>query len=132
MAGALELTPDDLQDRLQIVNGRGMALAGAAGIEAVKRAVLPFAPDLICIDPLYKISVGKENAAEDAKTVLALFDQLAEQTSAAVLYVHHDSKGFSGDRDIRDRGAGSNVLGRDYDAAFTLTPPRYRGRRHCS
>jgi len=25
------------------------------------------------------------------------------------------------DRDIRDRGAGSNVLGRDYDACFVLT-----------
>ena len=122
MAAALELTPENLQDRLQIVNGRGLALAGAAGIEAVKQAVLPSSPDLICIDPLYKISTGAENTAEDAKVVLGLFDRLAEQTGAAVLYVHHDSKGFSGDRDIRDRGSGSGVLGRDYDACFTLTP----------
>jgi len=122
MAAALELTPENLQDRLQIVNGRGLALAGAAGIEAVKQAVLPFSPDLICIDPLYKISTGAENTAEDAKVVLGLFDRLAEQTGAAVLYVHHDAKGFSGDRDIRDRGSGSGVLGRDYDACFTLTP----------
>ncbi|HPC94987.1 MAG TPA: bifunctional DNA primase/polymerase [Sedimentisphaerales bacterium] len=122
MAAALELTPEILEDRFQIVNGRGLALSGAAGIEAVKQAVLPFSPDLICIDPLYKISTGAENAAEDMKTVLGLFDQLAEQTGAAVLYVHHDAKGFSGDRDIRDRGSGSGVLGRDYDACFTLTP----------
>lgn len=122
MAAALELTQEALQDRFQIVNGRGLALAGAGGIEAIKRAVLPFGPDLICIDPLYKINTGAENAAEDMKTVLGLFDQLAEQTGAAVLYVHHDAKGFSGDRDIRDRGSGSGVLGRDYDACFTLTP----------
>lgn len=122
MAAALELALGDLKDRFQIVNGRGLALAGAGGIEAIKQAVRPFGPDLICIDPLYKISTGAENTAEDAKVVLGLFDQLAEQTGAAVLYVHHDAKGFSGDRDIRDRGSGSGVLGRDYDACFTLTP----------
>ena len=52
---------------------------------------------------------------------MSAFDELAEQTGAAIIYVHHDTKGSPGDKDIRDRGAGSNVLGRDYDACVTLT-----------
>ena len=52
---------------------------------------------------------------------MGAFDELAEQTGAAIIYVHHDTKGSPGDKDIRDRGAGSNVLGRDYDACVTLT-----------
>jgi hypothetical protein len=62
-----------------------------------------------------------ENAAEDTKIILNAFDQLAEQTGATVCFTHHDAKGSPGDRDIRDRGAGSNVLSRDYDACITLT-----------
>ena len=50
------------------------------------------------------------------------FDALAEATGAAIAYVHHDAKGISSERNIRDRGAGSNVVGRDYDVCFTLTP----------
>jgi hypothetical protein len=122
MAAGLGLAPADLGDRLQIVNARGLGLCGAAGIRAIREAVQSFQPDVICLDPLYKLLDGKENAAEDLKITLNLFDELAEMTGAAVVYVHHDAKGFSGDRDIRDRGAGSNVLGRDYDTCITLTP----------
>jgi hypothetical protein len=122
VATALGLTPADIGDRLQIINARGLGLSGPAGVKAVLEAVQPLAPDVICLDPLYKILEGRENAAEDLKVTLNLFDELAEVTGAAIVYVHHDPKGFSGDRDIRDRGAGSNVLGRDYDACIALTP----------
>ena len=44
-----------------------------------------------------------------------------KRLDAAIVYVHHDAKGSPGERDIRDRGAGSNVLGRDFDAGITLT-----------
>jgi hypothetical protein len=122
MATGLGLTPADLGDRLQIINARGLGLCGPEGIKRILEAVKPLEPDVICLDPLYKLLVGKENAAEDLKVTLNMFDELAEATGAAIVYVHHDAKGFSGDRDIRDRGAGSNVLGRDYDACVTLTP----------
>jgi putative DNA primase/helicase len=122
MATALGITTKDLGDRLKIVNGRGLGLCGAAGVRAIMEAAKPFTPDLMVFDPLYKISSGIENAAEDAKIMLGLFDELAETLGAAILYVHHDPKGTVGDRDIRDRGAGSNVISRDYDACFALTP----------
>jgi len=121
LARALNIAAADLGDRLQIINGRGLGLIGPAGIERIQKAAMTFKPEIIALDPLYKLSVGVENAAEDSKIILNAFDVLAEQTGAAVVFIHHDSKGSPGDRDIRDRGAGSNVLGRDYDACLTMT-----------
>ena len=58
------------------------------------------------------------------KPILAVFDRVIRDTGAALLYVHHDAKGSAGDRNIRDRGAGSGVLARDYDCCITLTAHR--------
>jgi len=121
MARAMGVTADDLGDRLHILNGRGMGVSGPEGIERIQKAAMDFKPEVIAFDPLYKVTTGIENAAEDTKIILNCFDKLAEQTGAAVVFIHHDAKGSPGDRDIRDRGAGSNVLGRDYDACLTLT-----------
>lgn len=122
MCKAMGITAEDLGDRFNIVNARGFNLSGIEGIEKIKQIVDSYQPELISFDPLYKVSAGAENSAEDGKIILNAFDSLIEKTGAAVAYVHHDAKGTSGDRDIRDRGAGSNVIGRDYDACITLTP----------
>ncbi len=121
MARAMGITAEDLGDRLQIINARGMGISGPAGIERILKVAMDFHPEVIFFDPLYKLATGVENAAEDAKIILNAFDVLAEKTGAAIVYIHHDAKGSPGDRDIRDRGAGSNVLARDYDACFTMT-----------
>lgn len=122
MCKAMDITSDELGDRLHILNARGLNLSGVNGVERIGRMVKPFEPDLISFDPLYKVATGAENDIQDGKLILNAFDRLIEETRAAAGYVHHDAKGFSGDRDIRDRGAGSNVIGRDYDACITLTP----------
>ena len=75
---------------------------------------------LIVIDPLYKLSAGGETI-EELKPLMEAFDTIAEQSGAAVVWVHHDAKGVAGDRDIRDRGAGSGVVGRDCDFRIVLT-----------
>jgi len=110
----------DIGDRLAIVNGRGIELDMAA----VARVAQRHKTEIIIFDPLYKIATGDENSAADMKPVLASFDRLAEATSAAVCFVHHDAKGAASERDTRDRGAGSGVLARDYDACITLTAHR--------
>jgi hypothetical protein len=121
MARAMGITAEDLGDRLQIINARGLGISGPEGIERIQAAAQDFHPEVFSFDPLYKLTTGVENDAQDAKIILNSFDKLAEQTGAAPIYVHHDAKGSPGDRDIRDRGAGSNVLGRDYDACIVLT-----------
>jgi hypothetical protein len=121
LAHAMGITSGHIGDRLQIIPARGLGLKGEAGLTTIRQAAIGFEPEVIMLDPLYKIADGVENAAEDFKKLLNGFDQLAEETGAAIMFIHHDPKGASGDKDIRDRGAGSNVLGRDYDACITLT-----------
>ena len=111
----------DIGHRLHILNGRGYATLTVEGVGAVAKNL---GAQIIVFDPLYKFATGDENSAQDMKPVLASFDQLARDTGAAVVYVHHDPKGDASERDIRDRGAGSGVLARDYDAAITLTAHR--------
>jgi len=122
MCKSMGITSADLGDRFRIINARGRNLSGIEGIEIISKIVRPYSPEIISIDPLYKVAPRGENAVEDLKEILNSFDKLIEITGAAIVYIHHDAKGASGDRDIRDRGAGSNVLGRDYDACITLTP----------
>jgi hypothetical protein len=99
MAEALNIGPADLGDRLLIIPGRGRGLKGLEGLERIRTAAADFEPEVIMFDPLYKITEGAENAPEDFKVILNAFDELAEQTGAAILYVHHDTKGSPGDKD---------------------------------
>lgn len=119
MAAAMFVSSGTLRQQLKIINARGLKLT----IDHIKAAARREKVEVVIIDPLYKL-IDDENGANDLKPVLGGFDEIAEQTGAAVIYVHHDPKGRPGDRDIRDRGAGSGVLGRDYDACITLTRHR--------
>ncbi len=115
---ALGLTLSDLGDRLQVVNSRGhfftldeppQWLVNAAG-----------QVDVVIIDPVYKFFQGEENSGTDAAAFLRGLDRLTEQSGAAVVYVHHTAKGTAGDRQTIDRGSGSGVFARDFDASLYL------------
>lgn len=117
MSDGLGIGPEYLEDRLHVINARGMS-----GIEdQVEKIALDLSCDVILFDPLYKMLDGDENAAHDMKPLLRRFDQLAEHTNAAIIYVHHDKKGDVSDYDPTDRGAGTGVLGRDYDCCIALS-----------
>ena len=124
LSDALDISEDILDDNLKIINARGCGIIGASGIAELQVIANEVGAEVIILDPIYKLMEGSENSPESFKPILDAFDRLAEDTGAAIFYVHHDAKGAAGDRDIRDRGAGSNVLGRDYDACITLTPHR--------
>ncbi|MCG2659470.1 MAG: AAA family ATPase [Kiritimatiellae bacterium] len=119
MARAMGISAEDIGDRLLIFNCRG--ITGETAIEQIGEEARKYHAEVIVFDPLYKLTSGDENAAKDMKPTLAAFDRLAEATGAAVIYVHHDAKGHAGDRDSRDRGAGSNVGRRDDDFTITIT-----------
>jgi hypothetical protein len=122
MARALDIEAEDIRDRMKILNARGLGISGPKGIELIGNLATEWGAEVIAFDPLYKVTEGDENTTKDVKPILQAFDALAERSGAAIMYVHHDPKGWVGERDIRDRGAGSNSLGRDYDACIALTP----------
>lgn len=117
MAEHLGIPHPDL-DQLIIVNARGLKYLE----EVIEEAATLHKPDVIIIDPFYKVIQGDENKSEDIKLILRFFDRLTEKTGAAIMYVHHDKKGVSGDQQLTDRGSGSGVLARDFDSAIFLSP----------
>ena len=76
---------------------------------------------VIIVDPIYKVQGGDENSAEAIGKFCALFDKIAEETGASMIYVHHHSKGAQGARKAMDRGSGSGVFARDADAIVDFT-----------
>ncbi len=120
MAVSLGVHAEDLRGRLFVLNCRGLGLSWREVIDVI-RGFASGLIDVVVFDPFYKLVEGDENKAADVKPLLDAFDQLAEQTGVAVLHSHHDAKGTPGDRDTRDRGAGSNVSNRDTDCTITLT-----------
>ncbi len=117
MARALGVKHGALEGWLYLVNGRGQRIT----IERIIATAKHHAVDLVVVDPIYKLIAGDENSSEVVANLLAGFDRIATEAGAAVLYVHHERKGASGDRQAVDRGSGSGLLARDYDAAIYLS-----------
>lgn len=115
-AKAYGIEPAELRGWLLIVNGRGHAKA-----RDFARLAKIAGAEVLILDPLYKLMAGDESDPEAWTQLFETFDQVSEQTGAAVVFVHHDKKGITGDRDERDRGSGHGTLGRDYDTALFLS-----------
>ena len=114
----LGIGPEDIGDRLQVLNARGSP-------PPLTILHLPF--DLIVLDPWYKVlaSLGRdENDPKDVGATLSEIDAAMRHTSPAVWIIHHTTKGSAGDRSLLDRGAGSGKLARDLDACFSLAKHR--------
>jgi len=111
--------PVELLGSIKFCNTRGLQVKNMmAAIAATVRAIKP---TVIIIDPLYMMHDGDENVAHEMKPLVRDFGALMAESGAALISVHHDPKGKAGDRNIRDRGAGSSIFGRACDARITLT-----------
>lgn len=74
----------------------------------------------IIIDPIYKVLTGDENSAEQMSRFCNEFDKICSQLGCAVIYCHHHSKGFQGEKSAMDRASGSGVFARDPDALLDV------------
>jgi hypothetical protein len=118
MCQSLRIDGAALGDRLAILNGRGKSVdLTKIEVEAIRHGA-----ELIILDPLYKLDGGADECDQtERKRLITELELIGERTGAALLYVHHDAKGQAGDRDIRDRGAGSSIINRDVDWTLALT-----------
>lgn len=119
MVRTLNMTHEDLE-RLLIANIKGLDLPDAVG--AICATIRHERPEVCIIDPLYLIHGEDEN---DQKAMTEVFRRIAsvqEETQCTIVVVHHDAKGKAGDRDKRDRGSGSGIMGRFSDSRILLTP----------
>ena len=88
--------------------------------EAVKEQMRSHCIDLLVVDPFLRSHGVPENANEAQDEVMRLYAQIAEETNAGILLVHHTKKGaVAGDMDSL---RGGSTQGGGARAAFTLSP----------
>lgn len=75
----------------------------------------------VIIDPIYKVITGDENSANEMAHFANQFDKVCTELGSAVIYCHHHSKGYQGQKRSMDRASGSGVFARDPDALLDLT-----------
>ncbi len=121
MLKAAGVAPGALADRLDIwpVRGRGLdvhgfkdALARAAGGEY----------RLIVLDAPYRFlpEGAEENSNESMTLIYNVLDAIAEQTGAAIVVVHHTTKGGQGQKSVTDVGSGGGAQSRAADTHLVL------------
>ena len=119
MVRGLGVPHEDLA-RLLVANIRGLEITDCIG--AICATIREHRPDITIIDPIYLVHEEEENDSVAMKAICKRILATMSETRSAVMIVHHDAKGKAGDRDKRDRGSGSGVMGRFCDGRVLLTP----------
>lgn len=111
---------DELKDRLIFNHLRGYTVTISQIFERIEQQGQKF--DLIVCDPLYTLGdVKDENDASAVLRFLRELGTLSKKTGAAVITVHHHSKGAQGGKKSIDRASGSGAFGRWFDAILDLS-----------
>lgn len=119
VAAALGLTIDDYAEFVDVISLRG-DWKSMEELLAAATDIIPGEYVLLIIDSRYRLEGGKENDNDDTKSFHNRADRLAEITGAAVLIVHHQSKGDQSGKRLTDLGAGGGAQSRAADTHIAL------------
>ncbi len=120
VVGAMGVSLDDIGDRLQIEPLRGERLdVNAMGgyFDALTGTY-----DLVIVDPLYRTFPTEldENSNANLAAVYATLQRYAERLNAAMVVVHHLTKGDQSQKNVTDLGAGGGSQSRAADAHLAI------------
>ena len=131
-----ELHPETAAQRLRTVaNALGVPLTGVHVVSLrgilqdlptlrsrVERAAVGVQAKIIVLDALYRL-LPSETSENDNAGMMQLYneiDRMAKITGAAVICIHHSSKGSQGDKSVTDGGAGAGAISRAADTHLFL------------
>lgn len=109
------------RDNFVIWNLRGQSLPLSKLSDTLLKRIKGDQYSAIIVDPLYKVMEGDENSNSDIAKMVIGFDKIADETGASVIYAHHYSKGYAGDKQVIDRSSGAGVFARDPDAIISMS-----------
>lgn len=120
--------PDAALEALEVWPVRGQRLT----IDAIAESLAEREPGefrLIVLDALYRFLPldGEENANETMTRVYNTLDAIAKHSRAAVVVVHHASKGNQSEKAVTDVGAGAGSQSRAADTHLILRPHETEG-----
>ena len=115
----LGIDREDLRGKMSVLTLRGVEMSVGQLAERILRGG---GFDLIVIDPVYTLGdVTDENNAAEVRRFLKEVGRLSSETGAAIVCIHHHSKGQQGGKRSIDRASGSGVFGRWFDAVVDLS-----------
>lgn len=133
-----ELHPESLAERIRVVFGRtggDVSRLYAKSLRGMKLDILQLAGqlkktverghfDLIILDALYRMLPDGTSESDNAKMmhVYNTVDEIAFHTGAAVVLVHHTSKGEQAHKGVTDVGSGAGSISRAADTHIILRP----------
>lgn len=85
--------------------------------------------DIIVVDALYRVlrKGTSENSNSDMTSVYNKLDEIAKTNNAAIVVVHHSSKGNQGDKGVTDVGAGAGAISRAADTHMAIRQHKEEG-----
>jgi hypothetical protein len=123
VAAAMGVSMEDIEASIDVIalRGKGMTLDKLAS--TIKRIEAGYYSAIV-LDAWYRfIPKGvSENDNADVMALYNLLDQYAAESGAAIVAVHHASKGKQGDKAVTDVGAGAGAQSRAADAHVVLRP----------
>jgi hypothetical protein len=112
---------EEYGDKLDVVALRGMSL----DIHTMNLRLAAIKPDqysLIVLDALYR-AIPEGTSENDNAQMMAIYNKLDYYASiwgAAIVVIHHTSKGAQGDKKITDMGAGAGAINRAADSIVSI------------
>lgn len=91
-------------DNVYVGTSFSLKLDTKAGQKMMQNALAVIQPDVVMLDPLYKILNGEENESHDVLCALNFLDSLIEDYACSILLIHHAGK------DVEAGSRGSSVL----------------------
>lgn len=118
----MHMGPAELAGKLTLLGLRGYGI----DIKAIRRWCADNRGEYstIFIDAWYRVQPEgtDENSNSDTTRAYNVVDQIAKETGAAVIVVHHMSKGNQSEKSIVDAGAGASAMARAADSHLILRP----------
>lgn len=119
VATALHLDLDDYRDSIDVVSLRG-DWKSMEELLIAATSIMPGEYVLVVIDSKYRLEGGKENDNNDTTAFHNRADRFAEITGAAVVFIHHQTKGDQSGKRVTDMGAGGGAQSRAADTHLVL------------
>jgi len=128
VADALNIPLDDYDTNLEVIKLRGK-LKDLKALEPEFNSITHGRYSCIIIDALYRVlpDGAQENESADLKTAFNLIDAYAERTGAAIVLIHHSTKGNQAEKSVTDVGSGSGVMSRAADTHVVLREHEQEG-----
>lgn len=118
---AMGVSLEEIKGKLFVWNLRGHNVNMQELINGIRHLLRKHRFTAIFLDPIYKL-LGDldENAAGDVGQLFSCFDTIAEMSGAAVVFVHHHSKGLQASKIAMERSSGSGTFSRAPDVILDL------------